>query len=254
MKVTILGCGASQGTPELGCECFTCTSDNLKNKRTRPSIYIESPEAKILVDATPDLRFQALANKITTIDALIITHAHADHISGLDDLKPMTKRATSPIRSYMNQNSWSWIKGTYGYLFEERGSKVYRPILEKHIIEDEQKIQIKDLTIQLFPQNHGEIVSLGLRVGNFAYSTDFTGIPESSLKYLQNLDYWIADCLKFYWSPTHSTYEKTLDLVDRIKPKKTILTHMSHDIEYDSVTKILPENVTAAYDGMTIKF
>lgn len=252
MKCTILGCGGSLGTPEIGCQCFTCTSSNPKNKRLRASIYIEANNCKLLVDTSTDLRQQALANNIASLDALIITHAHADHISGIDDMKPLAKRAGKIIPTYLNEASWNSIKGTYGYLFENDGNNIYRPLLSKQIIPDLHNFHIQGLDIQTFPQAHGEIISLGIRIGNFAYSTDISELGEKNIELLKNLDVWIVDCMRYHWAPTHSHYGRTLDWIARLQPKLAILTHMAHEIEYEQISKLLPANVVAGYDGMVI--
>jgi len=252
MKCIILGCGGSLGTPEIGCQCHTCTSTNPKNKRLRPSIYIESNDCKLLIDASTDLRQQALTHSITSLDALIITHAHADHISGLDDVKPLAKRSGKIVPTYLTEPTWNSVSGTYGYLFENMGSTFYKPLLNKQIIPEKHNFELKDLRIQTFPQVHGEMISLGIRIGNFAYSTDVSELSEKNIELLKNLDVWIVDCMRYHWAPTHSSYETTLDWISRLQPKQAILTHMAHEIEYEQISRMLPANVQAAYDGMII--
>lgn len=251
MKFIILGCGGSFGTPEIACECYTCTSSDPKNKRTRASLYIETDQAKVLIDAGSDLRQHALTHNLKQLDAVIITHAHSDHISGLNDLKPFTKNTPS-LPVYLNEESWNSIKGTYSYLFEDNGSKIYRPALERNLIAHESKVMVKGLQIQTFPQVHGEITSLGIKVGNVAYSTDFSEIPANSEQYLYNLDCWIIDCMRYHWTPSHVHYERVLDLIQKYKPKRAILTHMAHEIEYNHFVAMLPPDIEPAYDGMVI--
>ncbi len=253
MKCTILGCGGSLGVPQLLCECYVCTSTDPKNRRLRSSIYVESKNTKILVDTTPDFRQQALINGIKQVDAVLYTHAHTDHISGIDDIKPISVNSHNKIDAYLNAATHEGIRGTYEYIFTTRSS-VYRPLLLPIIIEDYSKFTVGDIDITSFPQNHGEITSLGFRFGSLAYSTDFKDLPEKSLKALRGIDTWVVDCLRYAWAPTHLFYERTLDYIEQVKPRRAILTHMAHDIDYTEFKKMLPSHIEPAYDGMVITF
>lgn len=254
IKCTILGCGGSMGVPQIGCECVVCKSDNPKNKRLRASILIESETTRVLVDASPDLREFALKHKFHTLDAVIITHPHSDHFSGIDDLKPMfINSGRTPIDTYMLQNTFDSIGKSYTYIFKNTQSKIYKPILKEKIVEEFDTIEIGDIKIQLFPQHHGqEMISLGLRVGDFAYSTDVHKISEKSFKVLEGIKTWVVDCLRYHYSPSHSHYENTMNWIERVNPEQSYFTHMAHEIDYDEMSKILPDGVSPAFDGLKI--
>jgi phosphoribosyl 1,2-cyclic phosphate phosphodiesterase len=251
MKCTILGCGGSLGVPQLLCECYVCTSTNPKNKRTRSSIYLEYGNTKILVDTSPDFKQQVLTYGIKQIDAILYTHAHSDHISGIDDIRPIVAHYSNKIDAYLNAQTYDGIKGTFEYIFKTKGP-VYKPVLVPTIIENYSKFTVGDIDIITFEQDHGAMDSLGFRFGDLAYSTDFKELPKKSLKALEGIDTWIIDCLRYAWAPTHLFYERTLDYIEQIKPKRAILTHMAHDIDYEELKKILPTYVEPAYDGMVI--
>jgi phosphoribosyl 1,2-cyclic phosphate phosphodiesterase len=249
-KVIILGCGGSNGVPEIGCKCQVCTSDNSKNYRTRASIYIDTPKAKILVDTTPDLRQQALSNNITELDAVLFTHLHSDHVNGIDDIKAFTKDKIIP--AYGDELTMNNLCNNFIYLFEQK-SHLYKPRLHSYIVKHNSSIEINGTEIRFFPQRHGKLTVLGIRVGNIAYSTDFDSLPTAAFAALEGIDTWIVDCLRYHWAPSHNFYEKVLGLVARVKPKRTILTHMAHQICYDEISKFLPEGIEPGYDGMVIE-
>ena len=249
MKVTILGCGSSQGVPGIACQCYVCTSNNIKNKRKRASILVETNKTKILVDTSPDLREQCLQNNITTIDAIIFTHDHSDHIAGIDEVRGLCKNKTA-IDTYIDDETFISLSRKYEYIFYKK-SPLYFPTLKRKKLKESQTIG--DINVISFEQIHGEIISQGLRFEDIAYSTDFNKIPEESIEKLQNLKIWIVDCLRYYHAVTHSYLERTLLLIERVRPKLTVLTHMGHDIDYDEISKILPENVVAGFDNMKIE-
>jgi len=252
MECIILGCGGSLGVPQIGCKCYVCSSENSKNKRTRSSIVVKNNGKNILIDAGPDLRIQSLKHEISDIDAVLMTHAHADHISGMDDLKPFAfQKSEKMLDIYANKETFDAIKGTYSYLFQTK-SRVYKPILRQKVIENNSSIDIFGQKIDVFEQNHGEMASLGFRFGDLAYSTDFKFISDYGIDVLKGVDTWIVDCLRFYYAPTHMVFEHVLELIEKVGAKRAILTHMAHDIEYDSAKEMLPKNVEMAYDGMKL--
>jgi len=252
MKCTILGCGGSLGVPQLTCTCSVCTSDDPKNTRMRCSILIESESTSVLIDTSPDFRQQAMAHNISKLDAVIYTHAHYDHIAGLDDIKPYAyKNPNRTLKAYMTEVTFGSLSRTHFYAFE--GHSVYQPFLEPAIIGEYDQIEIGDIKIQLFKQNHGEDMnSLGIRVGDFAYSTDMNGLPNKSQDILSGVNNWIVDFLRIGWAPTHNSYEDVMNWIDQIQPKQAILTHMLHEIGYDEINDITPDNVSPAFDGMVI--
>lgn len=256
MKCTILGCSGSLGVPQLLCDCCVCTSSNPKNTRSRSSILIQSDTTNILVDATPDFRTQAFVNKISRVDAVLLTHPHADHIAGLDDYKPFTFGRGELVPTYMTEHTYEHVFLGHNYLFDDKATpkSLYKPIFKNNIIEYFKSFKVGDITIQPFQQFHAEITSAGFRFGKLAYSTDCTGFPDQSFEILQDLDIWIIDCLRYHFSYPHSAYETTLNLIEKVKPKQAILTHMAHEMDYDELIRILPKNVTPAYDGMVLQF
>jgi phosphoribosyl 1,2-cyclic phosphate phosphodiesterase len=252
MKCIILGCGGSNGVPQIGCNCIVCKSDNPKNHRTRVSVYVESPTTKILVDTSPDLRQQLLNNKIHYSDAILYTHDHSDHVMGIDETK-LLSRDKKLIPAYADKKTTESIRKRFSYIFKQN-SPLYPPRLKSIIIDQYEKFKIGDIEVQAFLQKHDNVSSLGFRFGNLVYSTDVNKIPEKSFKYLEGVDTWIVDCQRYHWIPSHAYIELVLNWIARIKPKLTILTHMSHGMEYEELKRILPTHITPAYDGMVIKF
>lgn len=249
MKCTILGCGSSKGAPEIGCSCYTCRSSNVKNNRTRSSIMIEDRGVRIIVDTGPDFRQQALRHGIDYADAIIYTHFHADHVAGIDDIKPLYRGNTIPC--YTNLETKELLEGSYGYVFEQR-NELYPALLTSKVVGNNDVFNVNGVEVKTFEQDHASMKSLGLRFGNIAYSTDLCFLSEEKLESLKGIGVWIIDCLRYSWAPTHSYLEQTLYWIEKVKPKRAILTHMSHDIEYEEVSRILPSNVEPAYDGMLI--
>ncbi|MDZ5762440.1 MBL fold metallo-hydrolase [Candidatus Cyrtobacter comes] len=248
MICTILGCGGSSGVPIIGCCCVVCKSTNAKNKRARASILIEKGNTKVLVDTSPDLRYQAISHGLLSLDAVLITHDHSDHVGGIHDLKMLTKSKTIPI--YAPLEAMDYLKAIAFYLFEQK-SKWYPVCLKLHELKDE--FLVNDIMIQSFIQEHGTVKSYGFRFGDLAYSTDVNKLNSNAFKILQGVKVWIVDCLRYHWSPTHSIFEQTLEWIYRVKPERAVLTHMSHEIDYDEIAKLLPSGIEAAYDGMRIQ-
>lgn len=251
MKCTILGCGGSLGVPQILCDCDVCTSGDPKNIRSRASIYIESGETAILIDSTPDFRAQAIGNNIKKLSHILITHHHADHISGIDDVKPLILDKQEKTEIYLSKESYDAISGSYSYLFNSR-SNVYKTILTARIIEPYQTFMVGSIEVRSFLQHHGEVDSLGFRFGDMAYSTDIKRLPEESLEILKDVDTWIIDCLKYTESPSHLNYSQTIEYIEKVKPRRAILTHMGHEMEYTRLRDSLPKNVEPGYDGMVI--
>lgn len=256
MKVTVLGCGSSSGVPIIGCDCSVCKSANPKNNRTRVSILVESQKTKVLIDTPPDMRTQALRNNIRTVDAVIYTHAHADHIGGIDDTRSFNYYNNAPLDIYSTPATLEDLRKRFPYMFlppaADGRAMWYKPCLNPIAIEPPQPFTIGDIEFQPFWLNHGKSKTLGLRFGNIAYTTDTNGLPEKALAILQSIDAWIVDCLRYTPAPTHAHLEMTLEWIKRVKPKHSYLTHMSHEFDYDALLKELPENVFPAYDGLVI--
>jgi phosphoribosyl 1,2-cyclic phosphate phosphodiesterase len=256
MKIIILGSGASPGVPIIGCSCKICTSDNPKNKRSRVSIYIEHEGTRILIDTSPDMRQQFITNKISSIDAIIYTHAHADHTHGIDDVRSFNYQNAAPIPAYMDSQTEQGIKSRFAYAFMEPIPAFgwFRPCLQPVEIKTNtyQDFTVGSLTITPFEQIHGKSKTIGIRIGDFAYSTDVNGLPQESLEALKGVKIWIVDCLQYDPAPTHAHLDMALGWIDIVRPERAILTHMSHVLDYDELALKLPKAVEPAFDGMVI--
>lgn len=255
MKLTILGCGPSGGVPLIGCECATCLSDNPRNKRSRASILLEEGDTRLLVDASPDLRTQALLHRFKSIDGVIFTHEHADHMHGIDDLKAFNFHGQAAIPCYGDAATMGGLQDRFRYAMARPDAVRFghKPALKPHVIEAYQCVDVGCLRVMTFAQLHGQMPTLGLRVGNIAYSTDVNNLPEKSLQALESLDVWVVDCLQIEPAPTHAHLDMTLHWIEQLKPKLAVLTHMSHVLEYTALKRFIPANVVPAYDGMIIK-
>ncbi len=261
VKITVLGCGASGGVPLVACPCDTCTSKDIKNNRLRSSILVELDGAeRFIVDTGPDFRQQCLTHHITSVDALLYTHAHADHVHGIDDVRSLNYHANTPIPAYGDSQTLAQLHERFAYVFRPHNPAHpwYRPSLVPVVIDEAlQSDGVVELPkggkITVFQQIHGASPTIGVRVGNFAYSVDVNKIPEESFRHLENLDVWLVDCLRHKEAPTHAHLDLTLEWIARVKPKRAYLTHMNHDFEYHAFVKELPENVMPAYDGLIIE-
>ncbi len=255
LEITILGCGSSSGVPAIGNEWGNCDPQNAKNRRMRSSILVKSKNTTILIDATPDMRQQLLNSNVRKIDAVLITHGHADHIHGIDDFRFLNVLMNKYINLYANKKTIDEITKKFGYVFEKLNPGAngffYKPCLIPNLIK--KKFSIKDLEINSFDQDHGFSNSMGYRVNNIAYSTDVCNLDNNAFDNLYNLDLWIVDCLRLQPHKTHAHLDKTLSWVEKIKPKKTILTHMNNEVDYDEISNLLPKNCYAGFDGLKIK-
>lgn len=254
MKVTILGSGASSGVPLIGCECAVCTSPNPRNKRSRVSVMVETQGKALLIDTAPDLREQFLREGLKTADAILYTHAHADHLHGIDDIRSLNFHKGGPIPCYADTATLAELKERFGYVFKPPIPEYgwFRPCLMPHEIKPEEPFAVEGITITPFRQIHGRLGSLGFRIGDFAYSTDVNDFPPESEKYLHGLDLWIVDCLKPESAPTHAHLAKSLGWIEKYKPKRAILTHLAHEFDYEALKAQCPPGVEPGYDGMTI--
>jgi phosphoribosyl 1,2-cyclic phosphate phosphodiesterase len=255
MKVTILGCGASGGVPLIGCSCAVCISTNPKNKRTRCSALVEVNGARLLIDTAPDLRAQALREGFNTIDAVLYTHNHSDHTNGIDELRAFNYHAKQALPVYGTAEMLNHLQMQFGYAFlPPNPSGSWRsPSLIPMPIGEYQEFSIKNVMVQSFLQYHGKGKTLGYRIGNIAYSTDVNNLPEQSLQLLDSLDLWVVDCLRYDEAKTHAHLELTLQWIERVKPKRAVLIHMAHEMEYEQLKRELPPHVEPAHDGLLIK-
>lgn len=261
LKFTILGCGSSGGVPRLGPTWGACDPDNPKNKRLRCSALIEKIEeggrTSILIDTSPDMRQQLLSVKCSHLHGVFFTHDHADHTHGIDDLRMVAYAMKKKITCYFSPETRNSIISRFSYCFIQKEGSGYLPILNESLINDESIIRIDGLNsyidVQPIPQLHGDITSLGFRIGGLAYSPDISNIPKGSIAYLENLDVWIVDALRYSDHPSHFSVKMALDWIERLKPKRAILTHMTSDLDYETLKNKLPNSVEPAYDGMTIE-
>lgn len=256
MLVTILGSGTSQGVPIIGCKCATCTSDNPKDKRLRVSAFleIESPgddsNLKLLIDTTPDFRQQMLVNNIDDIDAVLYTHPHVDHIMGMDDIRQINQLHKKPVDIYGNKFTIDYIKKTFSYVFD---TKTYKgggiPNININVITID-KFKIRGVEIIPIEYNHGPAKIFGYRVGDFAYMTDCSFIPETEFSKLNGLKVLVLDALRYREHPTHFNIKQAVEAAQRINAGQTYFTHITHDILHDTDNPKLPERIALAYDGL----
>ena len=255
MKLTVLGCGGAPGVPSIEWGWGHCDPRNPRNRRRRPSVLVESEHAKILVDTSPDLRDQLIDTNVRSLSGVIFTHAHADHVHGIDDLRSINRAMNDAIPAYGDAVTLGEIKKRFGYVFEPLAydAKVYyKPTLVENVVEDGKPFSIGDVDIIPFEQDHGYCTSLGLRFGSIAYTTDLVEMSEAAFDILASVDTWIVDVFTYKNHPTHAHLDKVLGWVERIKPRRTILTHMSARMDYDELVAQLPDGIEPAYDGMVL--
>ncbi len=251
MRVTILGCGTAGGVPHIGEEWGACDPKEPRNRRLRPSILVEEGETRVLVDTSPDLRFQALRAGFDRLDAVMFTHSHADHANGIDDLRYFVRRTKKLIEAHADAPTLRDLEARFGYVFRDGGQKLYPQILNGNLIDG--AFEVMDIPVVPFTQTHGPIDTLGFRFGPIAYSTDVMSLPEEAFAALEGVEVWIVDALSPHPHPTHSHLEQTLEWIERVGPARAILTHMNVTMDYATVARITPDNVEPAYDGMVIE-
>lgn len=252
MRITILGCGPSGGIPSIAGEWGDCNPNNPRNRRQRSSILIQKNDKNILIDAGPDIREQLLQANICRIDAVILTHAHADHIRGLDDLKRLSVISEKLLPVYADNKTLQTIEIGYPYAIQHINT-LYKPFLRLSPFSGS-SLQIEGIDFIVFPQVHGNIQSWGIRIDDFAYSTDFNDISQEFLVHLQGLKCWIVDCLQFKDHLSHSSFANTMKFIEKVNPDEAILTHMNQELDYDKLIKILPKKIRPAFDGMQMEF
>ncbi|HEY5610927.1 MAG TPA: MBL fold metallo-hydrolase [Thermoanaerobaculia bacterium] len=254
MKVTFLGTGTSTGVPVVGCRCRICTSDNPKNQRLRQSVKIAMDGKHFLIDTTPDLRLQLLRDPIPRLDFVLFTHSHADHLMGLDDIRPFNFFHRTSVVAYASPLTAKGIRRAFSYIWDSAsqlgGGKPQVDLREIEGPFDHDGIRIVPL-----PVKHGEWMIYGYRIGPFAYITDTNGIPDESLKLLEGVDTLALDGLRLGPAhPTHFTIGEAVDAAKSVGARMTYLIHLAHDIDHDAVETTLPPNVRLAYDGLVLEF
>jgi phosphoribosyl 1,2-cyclic phosphate phosphodiesterase len=253
--LTVLGSGTSMGVPTVGCDCRVCHSSDPMDRRLRPSIMLEWEGHRVLIDTTPDFRQQALRENITRVHAVIYTHGHADHILGLDDLRPLTfARVTGgpKVPLYAPEPAALVLRQVFKYIFDANYKFGGLAQVELHHVTA--PFDLFGVAIIPVPVIHGEAEIFGYRFGSAAYITDFSSIPESSLAMLEGLDVLFLDALRHTPHPTHSTVENSLKIVERLKPARTYFTHICHDLSHQETNATLPPHVRLAHDGLRLEF
>jgi len=236
--VTMLGCGGSAGVPQIGGadgrgDWGACDPEEPRNRRTRSSIIIAGPTGRLLVDTGPDLRQQLLACGVPSIDAIVFTHAHADHVLGIDDVRILNRLVGRPLDSYATERTLAELDRRFDYAFKPwQKPHFFRPVLVPHTVAFGDVIGLVGLKLQLFEQDHGFLPTLGLRVGGFGYSTDVVKLGEAALSTLEGIDTWVVDCFQRQAHTTHANLEQVIAWCERLRPRRVVLTHMGYDVDW----------------------
>jgi phosphoribosyl 1,2-cyclic phosphate phosphodiesterase len=260
LRCTILGCGSSMGVPRPALGWGACDANNPKNRRRRTSLLAErggsGGRTRVLVDTSPDLREQLLDAGIDWLDGVLMTHEHADHCHGIDDLRALFVKKRRPVDMYLSDSASRVIRPRFDYCFKRSPGSDYPAIVTEHRISPGQALSIGGeggpITALPVRQQHGDIISLGFRFGAFAYSCDLSGMPSESVEALQGLDVWVVDALRYAPHPSHFSVADALTWIERLKPQRAILTNLHADLDYETLRKKLPPNVEPAYDGITV--
>jgi phosphoribosyl 1,2-cyclic phosphate phosphodiesterase len=262
LRATILGCGSSPGVPRIGNDWGSCDPSEPRNRRLRCSLLVErdGPGGKtvVLIDTGPDLRAQLLAADVRTLNGVVYTHPHADHIHGIDDLRAFWLNTKRRVDIYADDPTYARLTEAFGYCFKTPAGSLYPPILEYHPVSVGKPIAIHGpggpLHLLPFRQQHGDIDSLGLKIGRLAYSCDISALPEESAKLIENVDVWIVDALREKPHPSHFSLAESVAAIAKVGAKRGVLTHMHTDLDYQRLRAALPAHVEPAYDGMEIAF
>ncbi len=259
MRVTILGSGGSTGVPGVGLGWGKCDPNNPRNRRTRPSILVEEGDITLLVDTSPDLREQLLRHDVRHLDGTLLSHTHADHVHGIDDIRGINRAMKAPIDLYASSVSLDDVSARFGYVLEPMPNKpdgsppsYFRPVLTPHIIVPGDTFSIGGVPIQVMDQDHGFSRTLGFRFGTVAYNTDVKHLPEESFDVLDGVGTWIIGAPITFEHPTHINVPTALEWIKRVNPDRAIISHLGLGLDYETLRKDLPDRVEPAYDGMVI--
>lgn len=261
LEFTILGCGSSGGVPRVGQGWGACDPANPRNRRRRCSLLVtrngaDGASTRVLVDTSPDLREQLLDAAVARLDAILLTHPHADHIHGMDDVRPLVIKQKTRIPIHMDEATAAVVRRVFSYIFVTPPGSLYPPLLDERRAEVGRTIRLEGpggaVVAQPFQLHHGEIDALGYRFGSTAYTPDLNAVPPGSVPSLADLDLWIVDALRYTQHPSHFSLDETLDWIARVKPRRAILTNLHTDMDYDTLARRLPAGVEPAYDGMRV--
>ena len=262
LTITILGCGSSGGVPRVGQGWGACDPTNPKNRRRRCSILVEraaetdGAATNLLVDTSPDLRDQLLDTGVARLDGIVLTHLHADHTHGIDDVRPLVIHMRRRIDVFMDAVTSAVVSNRFDYIFQTPPGSQYPAICNEQRIVDGQDFEIAGpggaISVTPFRLDHGDIDAMGLRFGACAYTPDVIAIPEASRRFLVDLDLWIIDALRYARHPTHLSLAEALEWIDRLKPRRAVLTNMHTDLDYEGLRQNLPAHIEPAYDGMRL--
>ncbi len=252
MKVTVLGCGAAGGVPSISRGWGACDPANPRNRRRRPSILVEEGGTRVLIDTSPDLREQLLDADVRHLDAVLFTHDHADHLHGIDDLREVNRAMKAPLPIHAAPEALDSIRARFPYVLGEvgEGQSIYKPMLLPHALHG--PFRVGAIEVVPFDQDHGYGRTIGYRFGPVAYSTDLVDLPEASFDALAGIDLWIVGCLTFDPHPTHAHFDKVMGWIDRVRPARAYLTHMTPGLDYEDLRARCPRNVEPAWDGLVI--
>jgi phosphoribosyl 1,2-cyclic phosphate phosphodiesterase len=256
--LTVLGSGTSMGVPTVGCDCDVCRSPDPHDRRTRPSVMISYRDLHdharhVLIDTTPDFREQALRENITQLDAVLYTHTHADHILGIDDLRPLSyKHRPGKLPLYATPPACEFLRSMFRYIFEPTYKFGGLPLVDLHPIEG--PVELFGARFEPLTVIHGDTPILGFRLGSAAYLTDHSEVPAETLEKLRGLDILFLDALRHKPHPTHSSVEQSLKIVELMQPKRTFFTHICHELPHETTNAALPQGVQLAYDGLKLEF
>jgi len=255
-ELILLGTGTSTGVPVIGCDCAICTSSNPRNHRTRTGVFIPAADGNFLIDTSPELRMQLLREKIALVAAVIYTHAHADHIYGLDDLRICGYRLNGPVRLYCEEMVERQLRSAFSYAFAPPSHSNHQlaiPDLAFQRVSTE-PFEVCGQRVQPIRLLHGTLPILGYRINDVAFCTDVSAIPDESWPLLEGLDVLVIDALRDKPHPTHFCLAQSLDVVEKVRPRQTFFTHISHYLDHDETNSRLPPRVAMAYDGLRIPF
>lgn len=256
MKVTILGCGGSGGVPLIGNVWGNCDPAEPRNKRSCVSILVEEGGTTLLVDTSPDMREQLLRARVRQIDAILYTHAHADHTHGIDNIRSVNWLLGKPVPLYADQATMDDLKMRFAYIFDDdrpENARFYRPSVEPHIITPGVPFGFEHINVKAFKQPHGKVISMGYRFNDFGYSTDVAQITDEAFEILKGVKVWVVDAIRDRPHHAHASVELALEWIARVKPERAYLTHMDQSLDYATLKARLPPNVEPCYDGLTIE-